>query len=340
MTKLAAIAIISGAMKTFSLAALLGVSLAAGASRAALAQNAETLPTAKTEAGKTEAGKTEAAGKKMRVVKIINVPSALVAYRLDPAHNARPASFAAGELPVATDKGAPTLPDGIDEIVSIDSQNLILIRGESYNAIGQAQNLIAVLDQPVGQVEMEAQFVEMAKSELKNFAIDASGPRENAPSVEFGFVRHDFSARLNALVANGKAKIIWAPRVSELSQLTARIIRTDKEIVDGEPVTVTNNYRITPATDGADTMKLVFKITENENNEAEETGRSTLTDLRAGDTIALQDVMSAQYHLGNTIALMTVESMRPTDPNRVVVVFLTPRFIASIASVGSAGEQK
>ena len=157
---------------------------------------------------------------------------------------------------------------------------------------------------------------------------------KNAPAIDFGFVRQNFSARLNALVAEGKAKIIWAPRVSEVSQLTARIISTKKEIIDGEPVTVTNEYRITPAINGDGTMEFSFKITENENNEADETGRSTIANLRAGATIALQGVMSAQYHLGNTIALMTGESLRPPDPNRVVTVFLTPLIIRS------AGEQK
>lgn len=305
-------------MKNLVLGAILGASLVAGASSVAFAQTVEQVAPAK----------IEAADKKARAIKIVNVPSALIAYWLDPAHNPRPLILGAGELPQPTDKGAFDLPDGISQIVSIDGQNLVLIRGTS-ESLRQVAELIEILDQPLRQVQLEAQFVEMSKADFKTFGFDFSGSEEATPQIEFGFVRNNFTARLNALIAGGNAKIIWAPPVTAINALNARIISSAREVVDGKPVTVTNDYRITPTLNGDGTLTVSFKITENENNEADEIGRSTIANLHDGDAIALLGVISAQYHMDNRIAVVDTKNLRPTDPERVIVVFLTGRVIRS-----------
>ena len=323
-------------MKNLSRAALLGASLVVGASTVAFAQTAE--PPALVPIAPIPAAPKEA-----RAVKIVNVPSAFIAYWLDPAHNLQPPMFvnermakiAAGDM----GKGVFVLPDGVESIVSVDAQNVVLITGTA-RAIGQVEDLIAVLDQPLRQVEIEAQFVELTAVDLRAFGIDFSTSRASidtaTPGVasapvqgafQVGFVRNNFTARLNALVADGKAKIITAPRVTAINNLTATITSTGKETVDGKSVDVTNSYRITPTINGDDTITVLFKITENENNEAGKSGRSTIVNVRDGDTIALLNMVDAQFRTGDQIAVMDANNLRPTDPERVVVVFLTARII-------------
>ena len=318
VTNTAAIAIISGDMKTSPVAALLGASLVMGASTVAFAQTAEPpalVPTAPVAAAPKEA----------RAVKIVNVPSAFIAYWLDPANNERPAPFYSpfrpaplsvpfadkpllNSVPEELSKGVFLLPDGIERIVSVDAQNVVLITGTA-RAIRQMEDLIGVLDQPLRQVEIEAQFVELASDELKNFGIDFSTENPYIPrtarAFQIGFVRNNFTARLNALIADDKAKVITAPRVTAINNLPAIISSSMEKPVGGNAF----KYSVTPSINGDDTITILIQDTD---EPAEgKTNLTTIANLRDGDTIALSDVTS----------------LRPTDPERVVVVFLTARII-------------
>ena len=262
-------------------------------------------------------------------MKLKYAKSASIAYQLDPANNPRPATLGAETTPKSTDAAAFALPDGIEQIVSVDPQNTLLIayKEGSEQSVRDLQELIEVLDQPLRQVEIEAQFVEMSNADFKSFNFDFSEPEGQTPAIDFGFARSNFALRLSALIAKGAAKIIWAPPVTATSTLSATIISTEKEIVDGKLVTVVNDYRITPILNGDDTITVSFKITANENNVADEVGRPTIKNRRDGETIALLGVIRAQYRVGNRIAIVGAESLRPTDPDRVTVVFLTPRIV-------------
>ena len=280
-------------MKHLHLAALMGASLIAGVSSVTLAQAPETPAPAQT---------APAAGE-MRIVKIKNVPSALIAYQLDPDHNPRPAMFGPGELAGETERGILILPAGIEKLVSDDAQNLIIIRGEA-EAMRRVADLIEILDQPMRQVEIEAQFVELAPAELRNFGIDFSETIEKAPRI--GFVRNNFTARLNALVADNRAKLVAAPRVLTFNNLITPLDATSKQGADGEKM---QNYRITPTINGDGTITVLFK--DSDDPATGKAGLTTVINLRDGDIAAL---------LGTT-------GVRPSDPARVVAVFFTPRII-------------
>jgi type II secretory pathway component GspD/PulD (secretin) len=133
--------------------------------------------------------------------------------------------------------GVFELPEGIDSMVAIDAQNTLLVRGTA-EAVEELQQLIELIDQPLRQVEIEAQFVTLSNSNAKFFGIDFSGsalpftlsattnPNNVTGNFNVGIVSRNFQATLNSLVSNSRAKIVTAPRVVAINNLTASLQST------------------------------------------------------------------------------------------------------------------
>jgi type II secretory pathway component GspD/PulD (secretin) len=134
--------------------------------------------------------------------------------------------------------GVFQLPEGVDRIVAVDPQNALLVFGTA-EGVRELQDTIAILDRPLRQVEIEAQFVTVSTADSRNFGIDFSTAQGNfnasntgfaSPasqgSFQVGFVRGNFQATLNALLTKNRAKLITAPRVTAINNLTASLFST------------------------------------------------------------------------------------------------------------------
>ena len=215
------------------------------------------------------------------------------------------------------------LPGDIQQIVSVDPQNVLLVAGGSDEDIRRLQELIDVLDQPLRQVEIEAQFVELSTADARTFGIDYSTSRGNfdfstinsAPAVNvggitLGFVRGNFQARLNALISNNRAKVITAPRVTAINNLTATLVSRERrpliltsvsQNIGGQQaqqqqllfITSTTGLTVTPTINGDDTVTVLMQPqvqsqggTTGLGNQSERS-LETVANVRDGDTIAL-----------------------------------------------------
>ncbi len=119
-------------------------------------------------------------------------------------------------------------------MVAIDAQNVLLVRGTA-EAVEELQQLIDLVDQPLKQVEIEAQFVTLTNSNAKFFGLDFSGsalpftissttnPGGVTGNTNLGIVNRNFQITLNNLVTQAKAKIVTAPRVVAINNLTASL---------------------------------------------------------------------------------------------------------------------
>ena len=262
---------------------------------------------------------------RQRAVKIKNLPSAVVAYMLDPKHNPRPVGWP--EADKSQVKGAFDLPDGITQIVSIDPQNVLLVKYGNDEGLRQLRELIDVLDQLLRQVELEAQCVQISLEDAKAFGIEFSRNEavvlrgkqgEKAPiTVHFGSVRGNFTARLNALIADKRAKVLTAPRVTALNNLSATMemkvdigtLSDGKRTFTFEPVGA--ELTITPTINGDDTITLLLNaISKN----GEDSKAGAIANLRDGDTIALSGLSPLFAPAG------AIDS-----PN--ILIFLTARII-------------
>ena len=136
--------------------------------------------------------------------------------------------------------GVFDLPEGVDQIVAIDPQNALLVFGTD-EGVRELQDTIAFLDKPLQQVEIEAQFVTVQTSATNTFGINYSTAQGNfsatatgfapaasasAGALTVGFVRGNFRATLTALLSQNRAKIITAPRILAINNLTASLSST------------------------------------------------------------------------------------------------------------------
>lgn len=269
--------------------------------------------------------------------------------------------------------GSFDLPGDIQQIVSVDPQNVLLVAGGTDEDIRRLQELIDVLDQPLRQVEIEAQFVELRSQDASSFGIDFSTSRGNfdaattqfasAPvpgSFQVGFVRNNFTARLNALVADNRAKIINAPRVTAINNLTATLQSTERrsliltsvsQNIGGQQaqgqnllfVSTTTGLTVTPTINGDDTITVLMQpqvSTQDPGSGALGTITQryleTVANVRDGDTIALGGLKTiANQRQNYKVPLLgdipliggLFRSKTVTENESELIIFLTARII-------------
>ena len=184
-----------------------------------------------------------------------NVPPSLMAYWLDPARQPMPVTLRSslaneGGVPTAIDelprqpgngKGPRDLrlPDGVSELISVDPQNVLRARGTAAG-LEALVKLVSQIDVPLGRVEIEAQIVEVAPADLDGLQLPfrwteltseekGEGIRAVLPDLSrpaLAQVAPQLPGQLNALIAADRAKILFAPRVTAIDGLTARLYST------------------------------------------------------------------------------------------------------------------
>jgi len=136
-----------------------------------------------------------------------------------------------------TQGGTLDLPEGIDQLVAIDPQNIILVYGTA-EAVAELQTIIDYLDRPIRQVEIEAQFIDVSVNELRGFGVqffnggvpgaDGMGggssigtgvPGANQLTISYG----QYAAQLSLLAQSGNSRIISSPRVTTMNNLQASL---------------------------------------------------------------------------------------------------------------------
>lgn len=282
--------------------------------------------------------KSEAAPSKPRTIKIQNVPASLMAYWLDPAHNAWPNQLGTNKIGNSSENlksGVFKLPGNIERIVSIDPRGAILVVGGSDEDLAQLQKTIDVLDKPLRQVEIETTFVAISDEDIKEFGIDfatahhtfdaspASPTSVPVPaSFQVGFVRSNFTAKLNAFLAAGKAKIISAPRVTAINNMSAGVSVSNSPVVatnpDGKllliPAPKKVNLNLTPTINGDSTVTVLIQIAGE--NDPITRATNTVVNLSDGDT----------FVLGNIPSLNELFPSMQQTPSKLLA-FVTPRII-------------
>ncbi len=285
-------------------------------------------------------------------IPVRNVKASLMAYWLDPANHEIPTKL--GQAPATTrsmprDKGLFQLPSGVGRIVAVDPQNTLLVFGtpESANLL---RATVAFLDRPLRQVEIEAQFVQVNTSDLGAFGLgtkDESNTQQ--PNQRVGFVRGNFSAMLGDLVAAGKAKIITAPRVTAINNLTASLSQSSRipvEIgvrdatgtlrplensnsLEGGPLFVSTRFKleVTPTINNDDTITVLMdsgverRLVTSEAASAPDFPKDsflkTVVNVRDGETIALGSATATPALTKTTLVmLVTARIVRRVGENK------------------------
>ena len=302
-------------MKHFALAALLGAATFLGTTAGAWAQTTDS--TVVTNAKVTSAT--------WRAIEVKNVPASLLAFQLDPAHNATPLqltvpyTFGFDKLEETTspkkgEKGTFSLPASIERLVPFDAQQLLLIKGGDADSMRQLQELVSILDLPLRQVEIEARLVQLSSEDLKKFLPSLSNNNilPNNSNFQVGFVPNNFPSKLDALTKENRAKVLAAPRVTAINNMSASIAffpDASARATDEAPATVAAAMNVTPTINGDETITLLMQ---------------SLTDIQSADARALTTI--ANVRDGDTLVLLRDYSPF-AKPQQIEVIFLTTRIL-------------
>ncbi len=268
------------------------------------------------------------------------------------------------------------LPEGVDRIVAIDPQNALLVFGTD-EGVRELTDTIQFLDRPLRQVEIEAQFVSVNTGDTNSFGINynaaqgnfnanangfAPSPPANSGSFQVGFVRGNFQAQLSALVSKNRAKVITAPRVLAINNLTASLFQTSRTpfilttvsqsggLGGGQLAAQTAFFietqiglNVTPTINNDDTITVLMQPQLSQQGQGvggipSTTSQTleTIANVRDGDTIALGGLKTKNIaRSGDKIPLLgdlpfiggLFRSRVATDVETDLIIFLTARII-------------
>ena len=287
-----------------------------------------------------------------RPIRINNVKSALMAWWLDPKNNPKPldlitpydlnsinpykaensslkSPFLTSKTEIDIQKSVLALPVGVESIISIDQQNALMVVATDAG-FAELQKQIEFFDKPLQHVEIEAQFVEVSTADSRAFGINfvqsnadaktANPNPEPAPETsgfQLGFVRNNFQATLTTLLNTNRAKVLTAPRVTAINNLTARFPTTPIRFTplgvknaDGKfedlgafveknganfGVGIGTKFLVTPTINGDGTITVLLdfaRVMQFSNvgqmlSEQKLDGSMTVANVRDGETIAL-----------------------------------------------------
>ncbi len=112
-----------------------------------------------------------------------NWPAHLLAWWIDPAHQPRPAELGAllpEEIAAAGNmdhQERPNffLPPGIETVIPLDGQNMLLVFGEEQ-AVQHLRQILPMLDNPTRQIEIETRVVSMSPEDMKAVGFNTLPP--------------------------------------------------------------------------------------------------------------------------------------------------------------------
>jgi type II secretory pathway component GspD/PulD (secretin) len=267
------------------------------------------------------------------------------------------------------------LPEGIDSMAAIDAQNALLIRGTAQ-AVEELQQIIEQIDQPLKQVEIEAQFVSLTTSETKNFGINFSainGPfsvtgatTNTSGNFTLGYVGRNFQATLQAALNNNRAKVVTAPRVVAINNLTASIFTTtvttvvlqqsiinngngnNQVLANTVPIQINTSVgiQVVPTINGDGTITVLMQPTVQQQSPSTDPDNpfpsitsqtvNTVAIVKDGDTIALGGLRNKGFTytrqrlpvLGSIPILGKLfQGTQKADTDADLIIFLTARII-------------
>jgi type II secretory pathway component GspD/PulD (secretin) len=134
----------------------------------------------------------------------------------------------------------PFIPAGIQSTFVLPNMNAMLIKADSQAALDQFTKFLQLLDQPVRQIMVEVELVQMNAADAASLGAswEVAGPPVSVTSnngggssgnTSFRYARGNFRAGVTATIAASKAKLITAPKVLVQDGNPASILVSDPD---------------------------------------------------------------------------------------------------------------
>ncbi|MCC7494597.1 MAG: hypothetical protein IT204_19725 [Fimbriimonadaceae bacterium] len=154
-------------------------------------------------------------------------------------------------------QGVLPLPEGIDVLIGYDLLSALIVQG-TQEGIDELRDIVALLDVPPQQIEVESRFVTLRADDSKAFGanwtltngsatISGDSSSSGGASVAFQYATGNFQVFLSAIMANNNGKVVNAPRVLTQNGLPAvvsfsqeiPIVLSDTTVTDSATTTST-----------------------------------------------------------------------------------------------------
>lgn len=209
--------------------------------------------------------------------------------------------------------GAFALPEGIEKIVPLDTQNAILVVG-TPTGVERLRTVVKLLDQPIPQVQIEVRVVEMPKDVFITPAADTE-------TSSVMTVRFQKEAELAALVESKRARVVHDSRVSTPNNTAAilnfessssALVQTQKDgATTRQPSVLTDSLRfvLTPTVNRDGTIT----VSMNTRRQLKSEGETPLTGFP--DAVLSQSAINTIVNasIGGTVA---IAGPRPKPSNK------------------------
>lgn len=147
------------------------------------------------------------ARKRAFLIRLHNVAPRVMAFWLDSKHNMAPSELGLASPPSPFAAQNPLLlPEGVERIVAVDNQNALIIFGTA-EGVDQLRDIIAFLDKPMLQVEIEARLLSIQSASLAGiWAALATPTAKDQPAM--ALLPSDFEKQLSEMLARNEARIL------------------------------------------------------------------------------------------------------------------------------------
>lgn len=239
-----------------------------------------------------------------------------MAWWLTPMSPERPTTFPAPPRPTLPEGTPENLPTGIQNVVSVDPQNILLITGTA-EAMATLENKIRFLDKPLRQVEILARFLQVAPNNVEKLGLHLSP----TPSLSnLSRVTGNIDALLASLLTQKKVTLLASPRLVAINNLAATLgsqthistmVRLEAPNTDVPKeiqllVASSHSLEIIPTINNDDTVTVAIDVERGVNLEGTQGAGSIVLDsqkvihttinFRDGETVALEEEQAPDAH--------------------------------------------
>jgi hypothetical protein len=116
------------------------------------------------------------------------------------------------------------LPAGIESIKAVEAQNLLLVSG-TEEAVAGVRKLVAELDNPIPQTEIECQLIVMTPQQLQSLKLDVepAGTTFTNQPLNRATLRREQWRQMMEMMTRGEVRILHAPRVVATGSLAGGV---------------------------------------------------------------------------------------------------------------------
>ena len=157
---------------------------------------------------------------KQRFIRLRHVSASLMAFWLDPKNNPAPLEMPipGGAIFDSTPAPAFLLPAGVERIIALEGSKSLVVLGTEVG-VKHLQTIVAFLDKPIREIEIEVQIAEIPQEKLSG-TWEKLAAQSASQKPAMGFLKRDEQTQLREMWARREAVVLALPTQKILNGAT------------------------------------------------------------------------------------------------------------------------